>query len=139
GWTGVAGAVGPLLGGFLVSAFSWRAVSLLNLPIGVAVVALAPRVPETRDPTAHGPLDIRGAVLGAISLAGITYALIEGPAKGLSAGIVVTAAVGVGGFFAFLIAERRERNPIVPPGMFASPQVTPADAVTSLVSAPLAA
>ena len=139
GLTGVASAVGPLLGGFLVSAFSWRAVFLLNLPIGVAVVALAPRVPETRDPTAHGPLDIRGAVLGAISLAGITYALIEGPAKGLSAGIVVTAAVGVGGFFAFLIAERRERNPIVPLGMFASRQFTAANVVTFVVYAALGA
>src|SRR5262245_24459634 len=72
GLTGVASAVGPLLGGWLVSAFSWRAVFLLNLPVGVAVFAFAHHVPETRDPTAHGRLDIRGTVLGAIGLAGIT-------------------------------------------------------------------
>src|SRR5262249_30575370 len=69
GLTGVASAVGPLLGGYLVSAFSWRAVFLLNLPVGAAVVALAHHVPETRDPTARGRLDLRGAILGAISLA----------------------------------------------------------------------
>jgi EmrB/QacA subfamily drug resistance transporter len=135
GLTGVASAVGPLIGGYLVSAFSWRAVFLLNLPIGVAVVALARHVPETRDPTAHGRLDVRGATLGALGLAGITYALIEGPDKGLSASIVVTAAVGLGGFAAFLLSERRSPNPMMPLGMFASRQFSAANIVTFVVYA----
>jgi EmrB/QacA subfamily drug resistance transporter len=139
GLTGVASAIGPLLGGYLVSAFSWRAVFLLNLPIGVAVAALAHHVPETRDPTAHGRLDLRGAVLGAISLAGVTYALIEAPGKGLSTGIVVTAAVGLGGFAAFLFTEGHGRNPMVPLSMFASRQFTAANVVTFVVYAAIGA
>src|SRR5215212_2831175 len=80
GLGGVAAALGPLLGGYLVQAVSWRAIFLINLPLGLAVMALATRhVPETRDPTASGRLDFRGATLAALGLAGITYALIEGP------------------------------------------------------------
>ena len=82
GLTGVASAVGPLLGGYLVQAFSWRAVFLLNLPIGALVIGLAHHVPESRDPSAHGRLDIPGAVCGALGLAGVTYALIEGTGNG---------------------------------------------------------
>ena len=82
GLGGVAAALGPLVGGYLVGAVSWRAIFLINLPIGVFVVLMAPRhVPETRDPTASGHLDFPGAVLAALGLAGVTYALIEAPAK----------------------------------------------------------
>lgn len=139
GLTGVASAVGPLIGGYLVSAFSWRAVFLLNLPIGVGVVALAHHVPETHDPTAHGRLDIRGAALGAVGLAGITYALIEGPGKGLSPGIVVTGAVGVAGMVAFLVNEWRTANPMMPLGLFASRQFSAANVVTFVVYAAIGA
>ena len=54
GLTGVASAVGPLLGGYLVQAFSWRAVFLINLPIGALVVGFAHHVPESRDPAWPG-------------------------------------------------------------------------------------
>ena len=64
GLGGVATALGPLLGGYLVDAVSWRAIFLINLPLGLFVMAMAPRhVPETRDPMAHGRLDITGAAL----------------------------------------------------------------------------
>src|SRR5213595_702318 len=80
GLGGVAAAIGPLLGGYLVEAVSWRAVFVINVPLGLFVMAMAPRhVPETRDPTASGRLDFRGACLAALGLAGTTYALIEGP------------------------------------------------------------
>jgi EmrB/QacA subfamily drug resistance transporter len=139
GLTGVASAVGPLLGGYLVSAFSWRAVFLLNLPVGATVVGFAHRVPETRDPSARGPLDTRGALLGAIGLAGTTYALIEGPEKGLSGEIIVTAAVGLLGFAAFLFSEGRGKNPMVPLSMFASRLFTAANVVTFVVYAAIGA
>src|SRR5246127_1393285 len=61
GLGGVATALGPLLGGYLVTAVSWRAVFLINLPLGLIVVAMATRhVPETRDPMATGRLDLLG-------------------------------------------------------------------------------
>ncbi len=60
GLGGVATALGPLLGGYLVDAVSWRAIFLINLPLGIFVMAMAARhVPETRDPTASGRLDFR--------------------------------------------------------------------------------
>src|SRR5688500_10883169 len=78
GLVGVAAAIGPLLGGYLVEAVSWRAIFLINLPIGVFVMAMAARhVPETRDPTASGRLDVGGATLVGLGLAGTSYALIE--------------------------------------------------------------
>ena len=80
GLGGVAAALGPLLGGYLVEAVSWRAIFLINLPLGIFVMAMAPRhVPETRDPTATGRLDVAGATLVGLGLAGTTYALIEAP------------------------------------------------------------
>lgn len=133
GLTGVATAVGPLLGGYLVSAVSWRAVFILNIPIGVAVLALAHHVPETRDPTAHGRLDVGGAALGALSLAGITIALIDAPEHGLSASVVVSGVVGVAALAAFLMAERRNANPMMPLGMFSSRQFSAANLVTFVV------
>ena len=72
GLGGVAAALGPLLGGYLVGAVSWRAIFLINLPLGVFVIAMASRhVPETRDPTTSGHLDFTGATLAALGLAGI--------------------------------------------------------------------
>src|SRR5262245_39112594 len=60
GLGGVATAIGPLLGGWLVEAVSWRAIFLINVPLGLLVIAMAGRhVPETRDPTARGRLDFR--------------------------------------------------------------------------------
>ena len=88
GLGGVAAALGPLLGGYLVDAISWRAIFLINLPIGLFVVLAASRhVPETRDPSASGRLDLLGAVLAALGLAGTTYALIEAPETGFTPAI----------------------------------------------------
>src|SRR6202161_1423199 len=82
-WSGLgggAGAIGRLLGGWIVVAAGWRWVFLLNLPLAALVIAVTMRhVPETRDPSASGGFDISGAVLAALALAGITYALIEAP------------------------------------------------------------
>jgi EmrB/QacA subfamily drug resistance transporter len=140
-WSGLAGvttALGPLVGGYLVEAVSWRAVFLINLPIGIFVVAMALRhVPETRDPMAGGRLDLGGAVLTALGLAGTTYALIEGPGRGLDPLIVLTGAGGVGALVAFLLGERRSANPMMPLELFASRQFTAANLVTFAVYASL--
>ena len=132
-WSGLAGvttALGPLVGGWLVDAVSWRAIFLINIPFGLFVVTTAGRhVPETRDPAAGGRLDGRGAVLAALGLAGTTYSLIEGS--------VAAGAGGVAALVAFLRTEARSPNPMMPLGIFASRQFAAANMVTFVVYAAL--
>jgi EmrB/QacA subfamily drug resistance transporter len=137
GLTGVGAALGPLLGGYLVDAVSWRAVFLINLPLGLFVCLAAPRhVPETRDPTAHGRLDVLGAALAALGLAGTTYALIEAPG-GMSAAVWVATIAGVVALVAFVLHERRSENPMLPLSLFADRQFSAANLVTVVVYAAL--
>jgi EmrB/QacA subfamily drug resistance transporter len=138
GLTGVAVAIGPLLGGWLVEAVSWRAIFLINLPLGVFVVLAANRrVPETRDLEADGPLDVAGALLAALGLGGTTYALIEAPDAGASPAVVTAAVGGVLALIGFVLVERRARNPMLPLTMFASRQFSAANLVTFVVYAAL--
>ncbi len=138
GLGGVAAAIGPLVGGYLIGAISWRAIFLINIPLGAFVIwAAAKHVPESRDPGAGGRLDLTGAVLTALGLAGTTYALIEAPAKGASAAILVTAIGGVAALVAFFVHEHRTPNPMLPLSIFSSRQFSAANAVTFVVYAAL--
>ena len=117
-----------------MAAVSWRAVFLINLPLGIFIVVIAGRhVPETRDPAAGGRLDFRGAILAAIGLGGTTYALIEAPAHGASPLVLVMAIGGGLALIAFLVAERRSANPMMPLSIFSSRQFSAANAVTFVV------
>ncbi|MBB3676248.1 MFS transporter [Modestobacter versicolor] len=128
---GVAGLVGPFLGGFLVDTVSWRWVFLVNAPLAVVVVLVAVRhVPESRDPGRTGRFDALGAVWGALALAGVTYALIaagDGPGRPQ---VWVSAAVGVLAGVAFVVRERRAREPMLPTGVFADREFTGANLST---------
>src|SRR3954452_7852295 len=96
GLGGIAAALGPLLGGWIVDNASWRGIFLITVPVAVAVLAIAARhVPESRDPQAARSFDVLGATFGALGLGGVTYALIE--ATDAPRVVVVAAAViGVG-------------------------------------------
>jgi EmrB/QacA subfamily drug resistance transporter len=135
GLGGVATAVGPFLGGWLIQVASWRWVFLINVPLAVVVVLVAQRhVPETRDGTASGHVDVLGAGLGVLGLGGVTYAIIEAPVRGVGDPVVVAAAlVGLAAMAGFLLAESRERHPMLPPSIFSSRQFSAANAVTFLV------
>ena len=116
---------------------TWRAIFLINLPVGIFVILAATRhVPETRDPNAAEHLDTLGALLAAVGLGGTTYALIEGPG-GMSAAIAVAALGGAAALVAFVLVERSSQNPMMPLGMFSSRQFTAANLVTFAVYAAL--
>ncbi|HZD75243.1 MAG TPA: MFS transporter [Actinomycetota bacterium] len=135
GLGGVATAVAPLLGGFLTQAVSWRLVFLINLPFtAVALWAAIRHVPESRDPSLGRGLDLSGAALAALGLAGITYALTEGPDSGWSSPVVLVAAAGgVAALAGFVAAEHFGRHPLLPLGLFGSRQFSSANVVTFLI------
>ncbi|WP_344020096.1 MFS transporter [Streptomyces luteireticuli] len=119
-WTvggSIALAAGPVLGGLLTETAGWRAVFLLNLPVGAVVLVLLTRTaPSPRRPR---PLDPAGQVTAVLTLAGLTFAVIEGGHAGWSSpavpgALAVAAAAGLG----FVVAERRHPAPMAPLGMF---------------------
>ena len=142
GLGGVAGAAGPLLGGWIVTAVGWRWVFLINLPVAAAVIAVTLKhVPETRDPSAHGRFDVAGAALAALALAGVSYALIEAPGRGAALRVTTATVIGVAAAVAFVATERhRGRSPgrtppMLPLDVFASRQFTAVNLVTFIVYA----
>jgi EmrB/QacA subfamily drug resistance transporter len=139
GLGGVAGAIGPFVGGYLIAAAGWRWAFLLNLPLAAVVVLVAARhVPESRDESEHHGFDVLGALLGALALAGATYALTEAPAHGSKTGVVIAATAGVAAGVAFVMVERRRSagrgpSPMLPLGIFRSGQFTAVNIVTFIV------
>jgi EmrB/QacA subfamily drug resistance transporter len=135
---GISMAAGPVLGGFLVSETSWRAVFLVNLPIGLAAIGLAIRfVPESR---ASHPrrADLVGQVLVIAALATLTYAVIEGGRVGFgSAGIVALLAGALGCLVGLVLYERRLDEPLLNVHFFRSLSFAGANAIAVCLSAAL--
>jgi MFS family permease len=122
-WGGVSGlgvAIGPLVGGAVVSGISWHWIFWINVPVGVVLVPLAlTRLGESRGPSAR--LDPRGLALAAPGLLGITYAAIRGQALGwTSATILISLAGGIGFPIAFVAWELRAPAPMLPMRFFRS-------------------
>jgi EmrB/QacA subfamily drug resistance transporter len=120
GASGITAAVGPVLGGFLVDHFSWTWAFLINVPLGVLLLAIcALKVPESRGGAAAQRIDVPGAVLATVGLAGIVFALIEAPRRGWSAAEVATAlAAGIAGLALFVLVEARRSQPMLPLTLF---------------------
>lgn len=135
GLSGVATAVGPFLGGWLVQAVSWRLIFTINLPIAALVVALAWRhVPESRDRQATGRVDLIGGVLVTLGLVGLTYGLIEGPVMGWTSALVLaTLTGGVALLGVFVGWQRRAAHPMLPLEVFRSGRFTATNLVTFAV------
>jgi EmrB/QacA subfamily drug resistance transporter len=135
GLGGVAVAAGPLIGGYLISAASWRWIFFINVPIAAVVVALGARhVPESHDPGATGRLDYAGALAAVVFLTGVTFAFIEAPALGwASPAVLAMALLGVAGLACFLAREQRAAAPMLPLEIFRDRQFAAASAVTFIM------
>lgn len=118
---GLSMALGPVLGGFLVAATSWRMIFVINLPVGVAAVVLtALFVPESRAPQARR-FDPMGQVLVIAGLASLTYGIIEGGQAGFgTARITALLACSAACFVALVRYELRRRQPLLEVRFFTS-------------------
>ncbi len=122
-WGGVSGlgvAIGPLVGGAVVSGISWHWIFWLNVPIGLVLVPLAlSRLSESRGPAPH--LDLRGLALAGPGLLGITYGAIRGQALGWTSATILTSFIAGAAFVvAFVAWELRAPAPMLPMHFFRS-------------------
>ncbi len=133
GIAGVAAAAGPIVGGVLVTAASWRWVFFVNVPIGLAAMVLTARqvpAPEARPRS----LDPAAQLTGVFALAALTLALIEGGHAGLTPVVISAAAVFVAASAAFIIIEHRVAHPMLPPGLFRDATFTGGNLVGLLIN-----
>jgi EmrB/QacA subfamily drug resistance transporter len=136
---GAGGAVGLLLGGAIVQLLSWRWVFFVNVPIGAAVLLLAPRiVPESRAEGVRSGYDVGGATAITLGTMALVFTLIKANDWGWGAGrtligFAASAALLVG----FVSIERRQENPLVPLRIFSNRSLAAADATMLLVIAAL--
>jgi MFS family permease len=142
GWSAVSTAIGPLLGGSLVDAASWRWVFAVIAPVAIAaaVLALGGDNPETRPGSSKGQrqVDYVGAALIVIGLGAVTAGLIEGPKRGFGDPLILGLVIaGVVLLIAFAVFEHRTRSPLLPPELFHSAAFSGANAATVLIYAGL--
>src|SRR5712691_8624848 len=137
-WSGLGGvmiAIGPVVGGYLTTAMSWRLIFFINLPFAALAAWAAMRhLPESRDETAAARLDYLGAALAALGLGGVIFALTVGPVDGWDMPTVLVP--GIGGIIAlvsFVLVERSSRHPLLPLAIFRSRQFTAANAITFVI------
>ena len=122
-WSGISGiavALGPLVGGAVVQAASWQWIFWINVPIGIALVPLAGlRLTESHGPTAR--LDLVGLALSSTGLFGIVFGLVRSQSLGWGSPVIVASlAAGVALVLAFVAYERRTESPMLPMSFFAS-------------------
>ena len=112
--TTMAPAIGPVLGGFLVTAISWRWVFFVNLPIGIAVVVFGALVLERSETHDAGRLDLPGFVLGGAGLGLLMYGVSEGPLLAWSSPeVVATCLSGAALLVVFVLVELSSKRPMV--------------------------
>ncbi|HVT22512.1 MAG TPA: DHA2 family efflux MFS transporter permease subunit [Mycobacteriales bacterium] len=130
-WTGISAVAGPLLGGWIVDASSWRWVFAINVPLVVATTTLVVLAVAHVAPVADRKLDLTGAALCALGLGGVMAALIEQPNRGWGSPFIAgLLAGGTALFAAFVAYERRIAQPMVKLELFASRNFTAANLET---------
>jgi EmrB/QacA subfamily drug resistance transporter len=138
-FSGLTGALGPVLGGWFVQKLSWRWVFFINVPVGAIVLILlllCVHAPQESRSKQH--LDWLGAAIATLSLAGLVFGLLEVPGSGTrSATVLGTVIAGMVGIVVFVIIEANQRAPIVPVYLFRSKNFRGANILTLLLYAAL--
>ncbi len=131
GFSGIAAAMGPVVGGWLVDHHSWKWAFLINVPLAAAVLYIGMRhVPESRGAAGRG-LDVKGAILATIGLLGVVFAFIEAPVRQWSSPAVLSALLaGCAGLGLFAWVEGRQRWPMLPLSLFRSRNFAGANLLT---------
>jgi EmrB/QacA subfamily drug resistance transporter len=139
GFSAITTAIGPVLGGWLVENWTWRAAFFLNLPLAVAVLVISVwKVPESREHDQQGRLDWIGVALATIGLGGVIYGLIESPRRGFSNALVLVSLIGGAVcLMLFVFNEARAKNPMVPLPLFRNRNFSGANILTLLLYAAL--
>jgi EmrB/QacA subfamily drug resistance transporter len=136
-WSGASAAttiLGPVLGGFLVDALSWRAAFLINVPVAVAALLAARPIIESRDEQSSGVFDWGGSALSALAVGGLSFGAIYGQQREWREPIAFVAlAVGVAATVALPFWMARRRHPLVPPELFRSRNFTVTNVSTFLI------
>jgi EmrB/QacA subfamily drug resistance transporter len=137
---GVAVAIGPLVGGALTDGLGWRSIFSLNVPVGVAALAVTRlKLRESRDPNATG-VDWAGAAAFSGALFLLVLALVRGNAAGWGSRLIVSLLAGSAALLvAFVAIERRVRQPMLPLGLFRRPSFTGVQLAAFAVSGSLLA
>ena len=139
GFSAIAAAIGPVIGGWLIEYSTWRWVFFLNLPLALAVILLSPKVPESRNENASHRLDWPGALLVTLGFGSVTYTLIEWPTRAHHPShlIPAVAVVGVAALAGFIAVEHRSRVPMISLDLFRSRNFTGANLLTLFLYAAL--
>jgi EmrB/QacA subfamily drug resistance transporter len=139
GWFSAASAsgfaLGVLTGGALTSAFGWRSVFFINIPIVAAASVFALRLlPGTRPTSSTGRYDVPGAVTVTVGMTAVIYALSAAPMRGLAAPrVLVALALGIVMLAAFVVVELRTADPLVRFGIFRQRSLAVANALSLVV------
>jgi EmrB/QacA subfamily drug resistance transporter len=121
---GASFAIGPFIGGTLTQVFSWRAIFLINVPIGLLTLAMAARVTESRDPKAR-KVDVPGQIVLIGGLFLLIFALLRGNPDGWGSTKVVLSFAGAAVLLlAFIVVEHRSAEPMLPLHLFRQPRFT---------------
>ncbi|HEX2844769.1 MAG TPA: MFS transporter, partial [Candidatus Limnocylindria bacterium] len=123
--TSATSIIGPLLGGFLVQAVSWRAAFLINVPLVIVALWATREVPESRDAEASGTFDWLGAAVIAIAVGGLAFGATRGQEQAWQDPVAwISLAIGAVALVAVPILMLTRARPLVPPGLFRSRNFT---------------
>jgi EmrB/QacA subfamily drug resistance transporter len=137
-WAAVSGlaiAIGPVIGGFLVEHVSWQSIFFVNVPVGILGLAMTFFiVRESKDPSTTRRLDPAGLVTGTAGLFFLVYALIEGNARGWTDGLILGSfALSAAVLAAFFYVESHRESPMLPLRFFRIPTFAAANVVAGAV------